>query len=218
MTPYWLDEPASMLPAGSSEPVDVGIVGAGITGCACALALAEAGLRVRVIDERRVAEGASGRNGGFALRGMAGPYDQVVADLGRERALTLWRWTEDELDAMAGLAGGSFRRLGSLRLAADAEEREELRDEIEALWADGVEAEWIDAPGGLLAGRFTAASRHPTDGALQPARWVRSLAARAADAGAEFVEGRRAANTSDLGAETVVIATDGYPSGLLGVA
>ena len=128
MTPYWLDEPASMLPAGSSEPVDVGIVGAGITGCACALALAEAGLRVRVVDERRVAEGASGRNGGFALRGMAGPYDQVVADLGRERALTLWRWTEEELDAMAGLAGGSFRRLGSLRLAADAEEREELRD------------------------------------------------------------------------------------------
>jgi len=216
VTPYWLDEPASMLPAGSSEPVDVGIVGAGITGCACALALAEAGLRVRVVDERRVAEGASGRNGGFALRGMAGPYDQVVADLGRERALTLWRWTEEELDAMAGLAGGSFRRLGSLRLAADAEEREELRDEIEALWADGVEAEWIDAPGGLLAGRFTAAIRHPTDGALQPARWVRSLAARAADAGAEFVEGRRVANTSDLAAETVVIATDGYPSGLLG--
>ena len=216
MTPYWLDEPASTLPAGTGEPVDVGIVGAGITGCACALALAEAGLRVRVVDERRVAEGASGRNGGFALRGMAGSYDQVVADLGRERALALWRWTEEELDAMAGLAGDSFRRLGSLRLAADAEEREDLRDEIEALWADGVEAEWIDAPGGLLAGRFTAAIRHPTDGALQPARLVRRLAARAADAGAEFVEGRRVAETSDLGAETVVIATDGYPSGLLG--
>jgi glycine/D-amino acid oxidase-like deaminating enzyme len=216
VTPYWLDEPGPVLPTSNGGRVDVGIVGAGVTGCACALALAEAGLRVRVVDERRVAEGASGRNGGFALRGMAAAYDQVVADIGRERALTLWRWTEEELDAMAALAGGSFRRLGSLRLAADAEEREDIRDEVEALWADGVEAEWIDAPGGLLSGRFTAALRHPTDGAMQPARWVRSLAARAAEAGVGLVEGRRVSVAEELDAETVVIATDGYPSGLLG--
>ena len=216
MTPYWLDEPGPSLPAADGGRVDVGIVGAGVTGCACALALAEAGLRVRVVDERRVAEGASGRNGGFALRGTAAPYDQVVAALGRERALALWRWTESEIDAMAALAGESFRRLGSLRLAADAEEREDLRDEVEALRADGLEAEWIDVPGGLLSGRFTAAIRHPTDGAMQPARWVRGLAARAAAAGAEVVEGRRVADAAELEADTVVVATDGYPSGLLG--
>ena len=216
-TPYWLDEPAPGIvrdrPGG---PVDVGIVGAGVTGCACALSLAEAGLRVRVVDARRVAEGASGRNGGFALRGTAAPYDQVVASLGREGALELWRWTEDELRAMGDSAGDAFRRLGSLRLAADAEEREDLRDEIEAMWADGLEAEWIDAPGGPLAGRFAAAIRHPTDAVLQPARMVRRLAARAADAGAEIVECRRILDPAELEAETVVIATDGYPSGLLG--
>jgi glycine/D-amino acid oxidase-like deaminating enzyme len=216
MTPYWLEEPAPTLPPGDGGPVDVGIVGAGITGCACALTLAEAGLRVRVVDERRVAEGASGRNGGFALRGMAGPYDQVVADHGRERALALWRWTETELTEMARLAGDAFRPLGSLRLAADGEEREDLRDEIEALWADGLEAEWIDAPAGLLAGRFTAGIRHPTDGALQPARLVRCLADRGAAAGVEFVEGRRVTDPAQLEAQSIVIATDGYPSGLLG--
>jgi gamma-glutamylputrescine oxidase len=217
MTPYWLSEPAPELPRGDvAVPVDVGIVGAGVTGCACALALAEAGLRVRVVDERKVAEGASGRNGGFALRGTAAPYDQVVASFGRERALALWQWTEAELRAMGALSGDAFRRLGSLRLAADAEEREDLRDEVEALWADGLEAEWIDAPGGRLAGRFTAAIRHPTDAALQPARLVRRLAGRAAEAGAEFVEGRRVTDRAELGAATVVIATDGYPSGLLG--
>ena len=216
MTPYWLDEPAPELRRGSGGRVDVGIVGAGITGCACALALADAGLRVRLVDERRVAEGASGRNGGFALRGMAGPYDQVVADHGRDRALALWRWTEAELAEMARLAGDSFRPLGSLRLAADGEEREDLRDEIEALWADGIEAEWIDAPDGALARRFTAGIRHPTDGALQPARWVRALAARAADAGVELVEGRRVNDPSELEAGSVLVATDGYPSGLLG--
>ena len=217
MTPYWLSEPAPALPEGNvGGPVDVGIVGAGVTGCACALALAEAGLRVRVVDARNVAEGASGRNGGFALRGTAAPYDHVVASFGRERALALWQWTEAELRAMGDLAGDAFRRLGSLRLAADAEEREDLRDEVEALWADGLEAEWIDAPGGLLSGRFTAAIRHPTDAALHPARMVRRLALRAADAGVEIVEGRRVTEVGELEAEHVVVATDGYPSGLLG--
>jgi glycine/D-amino acid oxidase-like deaminating enzyme len=217
MRPYWLCEPAPGLPrAGGDGPVDVGIVGAGVTGCACALALAAAGLRVRVVDERRVAEGASGRNGGFALRGTAAAYDEVVASVGRERALALWQWTEDELRAMGALAGDAFRQLGSLRLAVDAEEREDLREEVEALWAGGLAAEWVDEPGGPLAGRFTAAIRHPTDAALQPARLVRRLAARAVEAGAELVEGRRIADRSELGADVVVIATDGYPSGLLG--
>ena len=217
MTPYWLAEPAPDLPRGTTGgPADVGIVGAGVTGCACALALAEAGLRVRVVDARRVAEGASGRNGGFALRGTAASYDQVVASFGRDRALALWQWTEAELAAMGELSGDAFRRLGSLRLAGDAEEREDLRDEIEALWADGLEAEWIDVPGGHLAGRFTAAIRHPTDAALQPARLVRRLASRAVEAGAEILEGRRVVDTSELEAERVVVATDGYPSGLLG--
>jgi glycine/D-amino acid oxidase-like deaminating enzyme len=216
-TPYWLDEPTDEFPRGDlTTRVDVGIVGAGVTGCACALALAEAGLRVRVVDGRRVAEGASGRNGGFALRGTASPYDEVVASLGRERALALWRWTEQEIDEIERLAGDAFRRVGSLRLAADAEEREDLRDEIEGLWADGLDAEWIDTPAGPLAGRFSAAIRHPTDGVLQPARWVRHLAALAVSAGAELVEGRRISDPEELRADTVVIATDGYPSGLLG--
>ena len=113
-------------------------------------------------------------------------------------------------------AGPSFRPVGSLRLAADAEEREDLRDEIEALWADGLDAAWVDEPDGPLAGRFTAAIHHPTDAALQPARIVRGLAERAAAAGAEIVEGRRVEDPAQLRAERVVVATDGYPSGLLG--
>lgn len=217
VTPYWLEEQsAPYAPPPAGESVDVGIVGAGITGCACALALAESGVRVRLVDERRVAEGASGRNGGFALRGTAAPYDAVVADMGRERALALWQWTESELRALEELGGDAFRQVGSLRLAADDEEREDLRDELEALWADGLDAEWIDEPVGVLATRFTAAIRHPTDAALQPARLVRRLAERAREAGAEIVEGQRVTALSELDAETVVIATDGYPSGLLG--
>ena len=119
MTSYWLAEPAPDLPGGTTRGrVDVGIVGAGVTGCACALALAEAGLRVRVVDARRVAEGASGRNGGFALRGTAASYDQVVASFGRDRALALWQWTEAELAAMGELSGVSLCLSNSSAAAA----------------------------------------------------------------------------------------------------
>jgi gamma-glutamylputrescine oxidase len=192
------------------------VVGAGVTGCACALALAEAGLRVRLQDARPVAGGASGRNGGFALRGTAAAYDVAVASLGRERARELWRWTEGGVDRLAALAGDAFRRLGSLRLAGEDEERAALRAEYEALRADGLAAEWLDELPPPLGGRFAGAIVHPRDGVLHPARFVRRLAAVAVEAGAELVEGRRVGSLSEVRADQVVVATDGYPSGLLG--
>ena len=124
MNPYWLEDP----PVPRSSPrhdgtVDVAIVGAGITGCAAALRLAEAGLRVRVHDQRGVAEGASGRNGGFALRGGATRYDIARETYGVDQARGLWSWTERALDRIEALAGDALRRPGSFRLAADEEER-----------------------------------------------------------------------------------------------
>src|SRR5216117_493847 len=124
---YWLeDDPPAFPKRRLSGRVDVAIVGAGVTGCSCALTLADAGLRVRVHEAREVAGGASGRNGGFALRGAAAPYDVARAELG-ERAASLWRLTEGALERLAGLAGDAFRRTGSLRFAADREEAESLR-------------------------------------------------------------------------------------------
>lgn len=216
-TPFWLDEPAPALPKRRLEgPVDVEIVGGGVTGVSCALRLAGAGLRVRLHEARAVAEGASGRNGGFALRGTAAPYPVAVETVGREAARALWRQTERALDEMEALAGDAFRRTGSLRIAADAEEGVELRAELEALARDGLSAEWVD--GGELRpqGRFVGAIFHPTDAALQPARWVRRLAVLAAEAGADIRERSRIASLHELHAEHVVVATDGYPSGLLG--
>jgi len=57
-----------------------------VTGCSCALSLAEHGLRVRLHEAREIAAGASGRNGGFALRGATAPYDQARTAIGAERA------------------------------------------------------------------------------------------------------------------------------------
>ena len=213
---FWLEEPAPTLPSRplSGRP-DVEIVGGGVTGCSCALTLAGKGLRVRLHEARAVASGASGRNGGFALRGGAMPYDSAREWLGADLAADYWRLTEDYVNRMGELGGDAFRRTGSLRLAAD-DERDELRAEYEALREDGFAAEWRDRLPEPLTGRFPGALFHPDDAVLQPARLVRGLAVAAAEAGVEIREHDRVEELDALDAETIVIATDGYPSGLLG--
>ena len=155
MTSYWLSEAAPSLPVISVDDPEVVIVGAGVTGCAAALRLAQAGKRVRVYDAREVAGGASGRNGGFALRGMPAPFDVTAGSIGEQGAVALTAWTEEALDTIEALAGDAFRRVGSLRIAVDEEERDELRAEYESLVAAGFAAEWLDGSELPLAGRFT---------------------------------------------------------------
>jgi glycine/D-amino acid oxidase-like deaminating enzyme len=214
--PFWLEEAAEPLARRRlrGRP-EVEIVGGGVTGCACALGLATAGVRVRLHEAREVASGASGRNGGFALRGGAMPFDAAIEQLGADAARRLWALTEGWLDRLAGLAGDAFRRTGSLRLAVDAPERDAVEREYEALRGAGFDAVWradLDPP---LAERFEAALEHPRDGALQPARWVRRLAGLAAEAGAEIRERSRVESVDGLEGDVVVIATDGYTQGLV---
>lgn len=214
---YWLEDPLERRAERRLDgPVDVAIVGGGVTGCACARVLAEAGLRVRLHEARQIAGGASGRNGGFALRGGAAPYDVSIESIGRERTAAYWRSTEQALDRIEALAGDAFERTGSVRLAADDEEAAELHREYELLREDGFEAEWRDELAEPIRPLFAAAMFHPPDAALQPARWVRRLAGLAAEAGAEIREENRVESVDELGAAQVVVATDGYPSGLLG--
>lgn len=213
---FWLAEPAPTLVSRplSGRP-DVEIVGGGITGCSCALTLAGRGLRVRLHEARAVASGASGRNGGFALRGGAMAYDSAREWLGADLAAEYWRLTEAYVDRMGELGGDAFRRTGSLRLAGE-DERDELRAEYEALREVGFAAEWREELAEPLAGRFTGALFHPDDAVLQPARLVRRLAVAAAEAGVEIREHDRVEELDSLEAETIIVATDGYPSGLLG--
>jgi len=192
------------------------VLGGGVTGCSCALRLAERGVRVRLHEAREIAGGASGRNGGFALRGLAMPYDESVAQLGRERAHRLMQLSERGVDRLEELAGDAFRRVGSLRLAADDAERAALRREHDALSADGFAVEWVDELRPPLDRLYRGALLHPHDGAIHPARWVRRLAAHAAAAGAELAEASPlTVEEAERQAGAVVVATDGFTSGTL---
>jgi gamma-glutamylputrescine oxidase len=220
-TSYWLDEPREPLGVTDTAErradvdvgtqVDVAVVGGGVTGCSCALTLAKGGLRVRVYEAREVAAGASGRNGGFALRGGAMAYDRARTALGAKRASLLWRSSERWLERLADLAGDAFRPVGSLRLAADVGERDALAREVEALRGDGFAAEWLDELPAPLDRLFSGAVVNPGDGAIDPVRWVRRLAQHAVAAGAGIVEHTRV-DAGELDAPVVVIAVDGLTS------
>ena len=212
--PYWLAESRPTVASRELDHVDIAVIGAGITGCACAAALASAGKRVRVYDARGIGEGASGRNGGFALRGAAARYDVARETYGADESRELWQRTEAAVDRLESLAGDAFRRTGSLRLAADVEERVEIQAEFEALRDDGFAAEWHDEISHLRPD-FRGAIFHPTDGAVQPARFVQRLADRAAEAGVAFAEHQRIESLDAVEAEQIVIATDGSGRGLL---
>jgi gamma-glutamylputrescine oxidase len=213
-TPFWLEESKPSVEARQLDRVDVAVIGAGITGCACAHALARAGQAVRVYDARGIGEGASGRNGGFALRGGAARYDVARETYGADASRELWSRTEQALDRLESIAGDALRRTGSLRLAADAEERVEIRAEYEALRDDGFAAEWRDELPHLRPD-FRGAIFHPSDGAVQPGRFVQRLAELAAEEGVAFVEHQHVASLDQLDAEQIVIATDGSGRGLL---
>ena len=216
--PFWLTERAPAFPRRELDSrADVEIVGGGVTGFSAALTLARNRRKVRLYEARKVASGASGRNGGFALRGGAMSYADAREWLGAEQAKRFWRLTERALATIYELGGDACSPTGSLRLG-EQDEHEALEAEHAALVEDGFEAEWRagDEPPAALGGRFTGAIFHPGDALVQPARLTRRLAERAAGLGVEIREHHRVASLDELDAPVVLVATDGYPSDLLG--
>jgi len=59
-------------PLRGAATADVCVIGAGFTGIATAISLAERGYAVHVVEAKRVGWGASGRNGGQLIGGIAG--------------------------------------------------------------------------------------------------------------------------------------------------
>jgi glycine/D-amino acid oxidase-like deaminating enzyme len=197
---YWQTE------AGAAEPyplrermsADVTIIGAGITGVALALWLARAGLRPVVLEARQIAAGASGRNGGFLLGGTAEAYATTRERYGAERARRIWAYSAANNAMAVELAAElqerriatGFARNGSLRVAFSEAELQEIRQSVALLAGDGWKAELLDRADlpERLRDAYAGASYHPLDAEIQPARFVRGIAALASAAGARFYD------------------------------
>src|SRR3954453_10411896 len=78
--------------------VEVVVVGAGLAGLTIARELARRGWSVAVLEARRIAWNASGRNTGFVLPGFAQDMDVVVRRVGLAHAKHLWALSEAGLD------------------------------------------------------------------------------------------------------------------------
>ena len=72
-----VNEVTDYAPLQGSVSADVCVVGAGFTGVATTLTLAERGYSVALVEANRVGWGASGRNGGQLINGMNG-HEKIV--------------------------------------------------------------------------------------------------------------------------------------------
>lgn len=81
-----------------SHSADVCVVGAGFTGVATALTLAERGYAVALVEANRVGWGASGRNGGQIINGISG-LEKIRKKHGEGIADMLWdlKWRGNDI-------------------------------------------------------------------------------------------------------------------------
>ena len=82
---------------------DVCIIGGGYTGLSAALHLAEAGLKVVLLEAVRVGSGASGRNGGQIHSGQRRDQLYLEKAVGAEDARRLWDLAEEAKALVRGL-------------------------------------------------------------------------------------------------------------------
>ena len=114
---------------------DVAVVGAGIVGAACAAALAREGLKVAIIDADNIATGTTAAGMGHIV---------VMDDSEAQFALTayslkLWNELAEKMPATC-----EYDRCGTIWVAADEEEMQEVRRKHESYGKRGIATEILD--------------------------------------------------------------------------
>ena len=155
------------------------MIGGGYTGLSAALHLAEAGMRVVLLEAQRVGWGASGRNGGQMGSGQRRDQDWLEARFGIGRARALWDMAEEAKALVRALVArhaiACDLRPGVISAACRAGEVAGYRAEAEKLARDYgyAEVEALDRAGieAMLGTRaYHGGHARPRGGASAPAR------------------------------------------------
>jgi gamma-glutamylputrescine oxidase len=217
---YWLDRyPKARQPSYPRHrgvvDVQVAILGGGLTGCSAAYVFAAAGIRVALLEADRIGQGGSASCPGLLRLEPAVPFHELQAQHGLRVARHLWQsFRRSGLDFAATL-----RRLrircelvpdAALRVGLSGADEKDLRREVAAMRAAGVEGSWL-TPARLrqetgLTG--IGAIRSSGDGYVDPYRATLGLAAEAARRRALVYE-RTPVSRVRPGRKGVEIVTDG---------
>ena len=170
-------------PLAGRKEADVAVIGGGFAGLHAARLLAMAGLQTVVLERRRVAWGASGRNGGFVSAGFAQRSGALIDKLGLDHARRLYAQSQRGV-AIVGEAVDELApavRMGSHKLtvsrtdqgAGFADRTRALADKLGA----GFEP-WQTARGRevLATARYHQAIHEPTSFHIHPLNFALALA------------------------------------------
>jgi gamma-glutamylputrescine oxidase len=190
---------------------DVAIVGGGLAGLSAAIELAERGFSVRVLEAGQIGSGASGRNGGQAIHGLACDPDEIERQLGLDDAKNVFAMTVDALDLIrercARYEIDCDWRDGYLGVAVSERKARELFDSAERLATvyghPMTRIAHADLPGWIDSPRYQAAVHDPRSGHLHPLKYTIGLARAASGLGVVIHEDSTV-ESIDTGATTTV--------------
>ncbi|MCF3932250.1 FAD-binding oxidoreductase [Acuticoccus sp. M5D2P5] len=165
---------------------DVLVVGAGITGAAAALELAEQGARVEIVDTYGPAAMASG----WTLAGVRQSGRHATELPIAKAAVAGWPSLAERLDGET-----HYRQDGNLRLACTESEVAHIRSLVEAHRAEGLDIDFLPtleavrAVTPALSDKVMAASFCPSDGHADPVATVGAFIAAGKRKGVSLSEG-----------------------------
>lgn len=187
---------APRLAGSDHEPVNIAVIGGGITGISLALHAAEAGARVAVLEAHEIGWGASGRNGGHVPPATKLEPAELLRRYGPEAGMRLIDTVASgpelvfEITRKYGIEA-DVARSGVISAAFTPKSLETLRRRTEFWQARGANVEFLDRAGSArLIGtdRYLGSSMDPRGGTINPLAYVRGMAKAVADQGAHIFE------------------------------
>ena len=176
---------------------DVAVVGGGLAGLSAALELADRGLSVRLLEARQVGAGASGRNGGQAIHGLACDQAEIERQLGLADAQRVFAMSVEALDLIRARCA-RFNidcdwcdgYLGVATSAAKARSLLRGADHLATVYGYPMrQISQADLPQWINSPRYQAGVHDARSGHLHPLKYTRGLARAAASLGVVMHEG-----------------------------